>query len=235
MYDVKTQSSLALPDLPRTFGAFCPGVVLNDYFYVAKDSDILKKTNLYRICLSRRKKWEHVFRHKLTDFLNDILTDGNHIFFIFRNEIISFDPTNRKLSPTIEIPDGMRLIQLYFSALADNKIFFLGNEYMVIYDIAHQSWGKVSHPKSLRPRAAVVIDRWIVATEVCYSKDTFVYDTHTQQWTRFKMHLLSSSRSFHKYVKVGSDIITLGGYNFNLNHGNEYCPMTAIRIKHTIP
>ena len=144
MYDVKKQSSLALPDLP--FDGICRGVVLNDYFYVAKDyrydqHEIADSCyfDLYRICLSRRTEWEHVFRHKLTDFLNDILTDGNHIFFIFRNEIISFDPTNRKLSPTIEIPDGMRLIQLYFSALADNKIFFLGNEYMVIYDIAHQS------------------------------------------------------------------------------------------------
>ena len=237
MYDVKKQSSLALPDLP--FDGGCHGVVLNDYFYVVHrycyDRDPTTDSyyfDLYRICLSRRMEWEHVFKHIETSYLLHILTDGNHIFFIFRNQIISFDPSNHKLSPTIEIPYEIRDYDLCFSVLMDNKIFLLTLENIFIYDIAHQSWSKGSHAKSLNPDAAVVIDRWIVVTERNCSYYTFVYDTHTQQWTRVKMHLSLPDRIGHEYVKVGSHIITVGGINMN---DEKFYPMTAIHIKHIIP
>ena len=203
-------------------------MVLNNYFYVAHDNfyDRYEITHsgcfdLYRIFLSRRTEWEHVLKHIETRYLKDILTDGNQIFFMIKNEIISFDPTNHKLSPTIEFPDGM---QFWMSVLMKNKIFLLAFEQMYIYDIVQQSWCKGSLTKLLEPHADVMIDRWIVVISGYLRKNcsfnTFVYDTFSQQWTQVKMDF-----------KVGSHIISVGRNDLNYD---ENCRMTVIHIKHII-
>ena len=237
MYDVTTQTSVALPDLP--FAGFCKGVVLNDYFYVTNGS-----SGLQRICLSKRQKWEFVIKHEeIENVALHVLTDGNHVFLIdiVNNQITIFNPSNNKLT-SIKGSRRHRMNILAYrnmdpsdAVLMDNKIYIMTYGKMFIYDIANGLWIEASPlPKPLQfsfcDPALVVIDRWIVTTAATPNY-IVIYDTHTQQWTQANNTVLLPCAS-HNCVKVGSHIITLGGLNYN---DLEYCPMTSIHIKHIMP
>lgn len=62
------------------------------------------------------------------------------------------------------------------------------------------------------------------------STDIFAYDTLAQRWTE-SGHKLMLPREYHYCIKVGSQIIFVGGVNVE----GEYCPMEAIHVKHIIP
>ena len=55
----------------------CQGVVMNDYFYAIYDF-----SGLYQICLSKQIKWELIFKYNGNGFIEDILTDHNHVLLI---------------------------------------------------------------------------------------------------------------------------------------------------------
>ena len=230
MYDVTNKSCVLLPDLP--FHGSCGGVVLNDYFYVAG-------VDLYRICLSKRMEWEFLVELNKDESIENMVTDGNHLFMSDElNQITSFDPTNYKLPSIIEFPSEIssEFAQMFQFAtlLVDNNIYILQDQQMFIFNIFNRLWSLASPlPESLDGLAAVMIDRWIVVTGTNIRGScsyTFVYDTHTQIWTQVNT-AATSPRRHHKSIKVGSHIITLGGWT----HNDEYCPLTAIHIKHIIP
>ena len=132
MYDVHAQSHIALPNLP--FFGSCSGVVIADYFYVAKHHGI------YRICLSGTKplQWE-VVRDTLNHEIKNMMTDGNHLYFIRRDRIYQYDVTMDKLIYLSSLPSQIRFSTMVSGTLVDNKIYFikpnLQDRYHIVFNI----------------------------------------------------------------------------------------------------
>ena len=84
----------------------------------------------------------------------------------------------------------------------------------------------------------MAIDKWIIVSgtrRFHHDSYSILYDTQTQNWTDVNS-ALSSSRRFHRCVKVGSQIIPFGGYyEDNKPMLANQDPMTAIDIKYIIP
>ena len=227
MYDVLNQSCLALPDLPSK--DFVQGVVLNDYFYLAR------KFKLHRICLSIRMKWELVAKGNFE--IQYVSTDSDRVFLIGeRHNIIIFDPSKNKATSMTSSSRPEKSIFRGESVLMDNKIYIMVHKNVFIFDIANGSWSQASplpDPIDDWNYDIVQIDRWILVLGTSIIDDNsyiFVYDTLTKEWRQVNIDI-STFRCGSKYVKVGSHIITVGGHNLN----GDYFPMSAIHIKHIIP
>ena len=241
IYDVTNNSYFILPYLP--YGGFCRGVIMNNYFYVA-----VLHLGLYRICLSRRKEWEHVDGWKRNHRIEGLVTDGKFIFLIGeKNLITSFDPINNTFRPITyknHSMDRYSFSNAVVQGKIDEKIYImrgtigsLSSYNIVLYDITTQSWTQTPPlPTPLYIFAAVVIDRWILVTGEKYDYDgpithNVLYDTQTQLWTKANTAFSKFRRGNRCYVKVGSYIITVGGYDVT----SKRFPMTAIHIKDIIP
>lgn len=256
MYDVYTQNYLALPDLP--YSGACVGVVLNDFFYVARRYD-----GIHRLCLSRPSKWE-LINNDMDFCIDEMVTDGTHIFFIVQgNTVYGYDPCTNQLHESSltsmnKILTSMRQIltssgqnldspprDYFATAVVDHKIFVIGGQTirgfvksdMDVYDISTQSWSQAPPlPKPLDRAVATPIGKWIIVTgghqfgNYNMNNQTFIYDTITQKWTEHSI-VATSYRLCHGCVKVGNQIISIGGSN-----GQEFvCPMEGIHLKHVLP
>ena len=237
MYDVTKKSCIVLPNLPYT--GFCRGLVLNNYFYVTDSG-----SRLFRICLSRQRGWELVARRER---MRDIIAHDNRIYFInFNSEITCIDPTTNEFIP-IASSIHLKKFQDFSSVVVGDKIYLLGerrvinvgyeneiDKKMAVFDIVNNRWSEEPPlPILFDQFTAIAVDRWIVVSGMKYDdkgSTDFVYDTCTQEWTQHNA-TLSSHRRYHRYIKVGSHIITVGGENLK----RHFCPMTAIHIKHVIP
>ena len=238
IYDVVTQTCIALPDLP--FASRYHGVVLNDYFYV---TDLYSE--LHRICLSRRMRWEFVAKQQGFRRIEGMVTDGSRIFLIdWNSQITCLEPSTNEFFPIKGSTHAMRRVD-FSTVVIDDKIYMMGGrtmdgepndqatEKITVFDIVNKSWNETQPlPTSLANFTALSIDRWIVVTGSKLESDSsrskgFIYDTHTKMWREANV-ALSSPRWGHRCVNLGSQIITLGGFYQNF----DYCPMTAIHIQH---
>ena len=246
MYDTLKDSYISLPDLPHQ--GRCCGVVLLDYFYVAKSH-----VQLYRISLSKRLKWEKV-ASQMNDMIVNMVTDGRHLYMfgqrggLYRfnystvNTLRRYDPMSNEV---INMPSRQFHVNhhAFVAAVVSNKIYAIGAEKVngtakvEIFDVTKQSWSQAPPlPRQLCFVDACSIDRWVLMTGgYLDQKDEFhiqvyVLDSWFPEWRDMNATLLPH-RLENKCVKVGSQIISVGGSD---QFGN-YCPIESIYIKHFIP
>ena len=174
MYDIVTNSHIALPDSP--FAGSCHGMIQNGYFYaIVNDYSRI----LYRISLSRPTQWESLIELEGTKIYK-MLTDGNHLYFIdLYIDIKVFDPDTMRVTTLQEQPFWpVRDLSNMSTLLIDKKIYILqpcnNREFdsvvdpannMLIFDIATQSWSQVFYRfSSPYDVLELAFDRWIIAT-----------------------------------------------------------------------
>lgn len=256
MYDTYTKSYTALPALtppfPESILIPISSLVLNGYFYVLTNRNHMYRT-IYRICLSKRLEWELLINDRNMDA---IVTDGNNLFLLNRiGTIYHFNPSTKDYI-TLNRRDVLDRDLNFATAVVDKKIYFIGGdecemaiEDVDVFALATISWNQAPPlPRPLLYASAVAVDRWIIVTggqheTDDYDSDTeevgvvfremnthiYVYDTLTQQWTINKSASFSP-RAKHCSVKLGSQIISMGGRTVDF----QKFPMEAIHIQHII-
>ena len=230
MYDITTQSIIRLPDLPHP--GKCCGVVLKEFFYVATYS-----VQIYRICLVQRREWEEV-QNGMKDIIVDMITDGNHLYlFGSINRMYRYNPNKDELVKLTSKSMYSRHHD-FTTAVIDHQLYVIGggnileNDTVEIFDLNTHVWTHgVSLPKPIVfPVACVIENKWIVVTGGrAHDVVIFVYDLQTQQWTENES-LLSHYRVEHSHLKVGTQMVSVGGSDININ----FCPIETIHVKHLI-
>ena len=235
IYNVFNQSHIPLPDLPVSHGLGCCGLVLNSYFYVG-DGCRMYRLRLF-LSSKRQMEWELVFDEKKLS-MDAMVTDGHEIFFMEDfNWTFRYHPSTHKLFPIrIQKLDSHLLRFTFATVVVRNKIYILGESMnMDVFDIATQSWSQAPPlPEPVSHMAATTVDKWIVVTGgLIYEYKTsliFLFDTVTQQWTINDVTPLERYHH-HRCVKVGSQIISVGGSDGY----QRFSPMEATSISCLIP
>lgn len=175
-------------------------------------------------------------------------------------KITCYDPSTNIFTALTHDTHEIEDMERSTATMVGKKIYIIRGSYTVIeerddydvndmdvFDIDTKKWSQT--PSFYGPFYDVgvtVINRWIVVTggkdmvECDFGMDNpntpclDIFDTHTQKTIdgHFSCHL-PEPRSMHQCVKVGSQIVVVGGFCDRMEE--NYCPVAAIDIKHIIP
>lgn len=233
IYDITNHTISDLPDLPVQMSN-CKGAIINDAFHIICPGDKI----LYRLSLSERSKWERIHSSSVKSDSNDKISYKSDLLSIgIYGKMYRYDATKNK---RIRIPKMPTTIFDFTTATIGNQIFVIGginynSQYltsMMIFDTSTQCWkAGPSLPIPLAGAAATVFQDYIIVTggkhdDNAMSNQVFIFDTLTQQWTQRSFRMLQS-RSNHKCVCVGSQIVCVGGWDRRKN----YCSMEVVPIE----
>ena len=159
---------------------------------------------------------------------NNRMTDNTYIFDIVTQSWSQAPPLPRRLHNQREDVIGKSIF------VSGGNLFDYKTLNVYVFDIVAQSWSQLPLlPTQLKDPALFAIDRCFIVSGITFNwkrnecSHTFILDTKTQQWTETNI-ALSMPQDNHDCVKVGSQIITLGGKN---PIEWKFCPMTSIHIK----